>query len=263
MSKQIVIIGSGHVATQLGLALHHNGHRIQQVYSRQLPHATALANLLDAEPVDQLQKLTEKADFYFICVTDQAIPTVIEHLPKQLKGIVAHTSGSTDMAVFPKEIYRYGVFYPVQTFNKSKAISFETIPLAIEAGDPETTLALKSLAQTLSQQVFDCDSTQRLSIHIAAVFACNFTNHLYVIAQRILQDQQLDFELIHPLIQETTQKALTNNPLDMQTGPAVREDYSIISKQQHFLTANQSVDPKIAELYDLLTELIIKSKKRP
>lgn len=263
MQQNVVLIGSGHVATHLGLALKQHGHQIRQVFSRQLAHAEELATNVEAQALDTLDALDPDADLYIIAVSDQAIPEIIATLPQTLRGIVVHTSGSTAMNVFPQKDYRHGVLYPVQTFSKAKAISFDHIPLAIEASDPATMATIEILAQSLSDRVFPCDSNQRMSIHIAAVFACNFTNQLYQIAQEVLNEQDLAFDLIRPLILETAEKAMQFDPHTVQTGPAVREDYPILQKHAAFLAENKSIDSRISTLYNLITELIIKSKKKP
>lgn len=262
MQQDIVIIGSGNVATHLGLALQQNGHGIRQVYSRTMAHAKELANVLEAQAVDTLDKLNLDADIYIIAVSDQAIPEIITALPQKLRGTVLHTSGSTTMDIFPQDSYRHGVLYPVQTFSKTKAISFDQIPLAIEGSDPSVLGLIHTLASSLSNTVFHCNSIQRMSIHIAAVFACNFTNCLYSIAQEVLHEQGLSFDLIRPLILETAEKALKYDPQTVQTGPAAREDHHILQKHTSFLSDKKSLDYRVSDIYTLMTELIIKSKKK-
>lgn len=285
---KIVLIGSGNVATHLGSALiKQGGHQIIQVYSRQRENAQELAERLNetaaerqkegqnevVEFTDQLQELKRDADIYFICVSDQAIGPVIRELQtlqalnseKGLSGIIVHTSGTTPISVFTEttedrplwaEVYpnRYGVFYPVQTFSKKKAVDFRTIPLALEASDPETFSVLEAVGSRLSNRVFPCDSVQRQAIHVAAVFACNFTNYLYALGEEVLKMNGLEFDLIRPLIAETAEKALKHSPATVQTGPAVRKDFTIVQKHLDYLEELAVENPKMAKIYRLLSE---------
>lgn len=291
---KIVLIGSGNVATHLGSALiAKGGHQILQVYSRQRANAQELAERLSAmeaaeaqnkvveglnatvEFTDQLQELKRDADLYFICVSDQAIGPVIAELQtlqapdaeKGLSGIIVHTSGTTPISVFSETsegrplqsgVYpnRHGVFYPVQTFSKKKTIDFKHIPLALEASDPETFSVLEAVAAGLSERVFPCDSVQRQAIHVAAVFACNFTNYLYALGEEVLKINGLEFDLIRPLIAETAEKALAHSPATVQTGPAVRKDFTIVQKHLDYLEELAVENPQMAKIYRLLSESI-------
>lgn len=257
----IVLIGSGNVATQLGKALQNKGHRIRQVYSRKKAHAEELVATLAAaaeiKTTALLAELEHDADLYFICVTDAGIPAVVAQLPADLQGIVVHTSGSTPMNVFGSPIARRGVFYPVQTFSKQKSIAFDSIPIALEASDPDTYRRLEMVARSISSNVFSCDSTQRQAIHVAAVFACNFTNHLYHLAETILQRHQLDLDIIRPLIRETAEKVMHTRPADAQTGPAVRGDLAIVEQHLQFLTDVLPDLPDARELYARISALIL------
>lgn len=248
----IVLLGSGNVATHLGGALVRAGHRIKQVYSRSEEHAQLLAETLDAEVTTDLARIDAQADVYIISVKDDAIVEVAEQLPPTLRGIVVHTAGSVDMAVLADHATDYGVLYPLQTFSKAKGIDFPTIPLAVEGSVEAASVRLEALAGSLSKRVFRCDSKQRLSLHVAAVFACNFTNHLYTIAADVLNDHDLDFDLIRPLILETAQKVMEHRPKDVQTGPAVRNDIRTMEKHLELLEAN----PALAQLYGLISERI-------
>lgn len=263
----IVLIGSGNVATQLGRALRDKGFRILQIYSRTRSHAEELAGKLGLPDVsagvtDDLAAVRADAAFYFICVPDRHIVDIIGGLPTGLPGMVVHTSGTTPMGVFADYPGAYGVFYPVQTFSKSKNISFDQIPLALEASCPDSYLRLETLAGKLSQKVFACDSVQRKAIHVAAVFACNFTNHLYTLAESLLQDQNLDFDLIRPLIRETADKAMQSSPETVQTGPAIRGDIPVLEQHLKFLEYVFPSDPRIRELYILISSMIMKTGEK-
>ena len=245
----IVLVGSGNVATHLGGALVGAGHRVKQVYSRTAAHAVALADTLDAEAITDLAAIDTHADIYILAVKDDAIAAVAEQLPGTLQGVVVHTAGSVDIAVFDGYVAVHGVFYPLQTFSKAKLVDFATIPIAVEASDDTTLAVLETLAASISNRTFRCDSKQRLSLHVAAVFACNFTNHFYAIAARILEENRLDFDLIRPLILETAEKAMEHQPADVQTGPAVRHDVRTMAKHRELLKA----DPALSSLYELVS----------
>lgn len=256
---KIVLIGSGNVATHLGKALMLHGHEIAQVYSRSLGHAQDLCGLLaDGKPeaIDRLEDLNTGADLYFICVSDRAIAPVLAALPTHLRGIVVHTSGSTPMEVFGAYAGAHGVFYPVQTFSKAKEVDFKEIPLALEASDPATFAVLEGLATQLSNRYFPCDSTQRQAIHVAAIFACNFSNYLFSLGEQVLLKNGLDFDLIRPLIQETADKIQQHSPSTVQTGPASRGDMAIVERHLEFLSRDSTADPRIKTLYALMSSLI-------
>lgn len=248
----IVLLGSGNVATHLGVALVEAGHRVKQVYSRTGEHAQVLAATLGAAVTTNLATIDVQADVYVIAVNDDALAEVAAQLPSTLSGAVVHTAGSVDMDVLAGHAADYGVLYPLQTFSKAKAVDFSTVPLAVEASGETVLLRLEALANGLSKRVFRCDSKQRLSLHVAAVFACNFTNHFYAIAADILGEYGLDFDLIRPLILETAQKVMEHQPKDVQTGPAVRNDVHTMAKHLELLEAN----PPLAQLYRLVSKRI-------
>lgn len=248
----IVLLGSGNVATHLGGALVRAGHRIRQVYSRTAAHAQTLADALGARPTTDLATIEVQADVYIISVKDDVLAAVAAQLPPTLQGIVVHTAGSVDMAVLDEHAADYGVLYPLQTFSKAKAVDFATVPIAVEASDEAASVRLEALAGSLSRRVFRCDSKQRISLHVAAVFACNFTNHFYGIAADILNRYDLDFDLIRPLVLETAQKVMEHQPKDVQTGPAVRNDLRTMEKHLELLEA----DPALSRLYRLISERI-------
>lgn len=248
----IVLLGSGNVATHLGLALVKAGHRIVQVFSRTKPHAESLALAVGAEAVDELDLVGADADFYIVAVKDDAIHEVISQLPRGLSGAVVHTAGSMEMNVLSQYATHYGVLYPVQTFSKVKAVDFSSTPVAIEASDELTYDRLNTVASSLSNRIFPCNSKQRLSLHVAAVFACNFTNLCYAIGADILSEHELDFSLIRPLISETAEKVMIHLPREVQTGPAIRNDVKTMGKHWEALRKH----PGLQDLYVRFSELI-------
>ncbi|MEY3678720.1 MAG: hypothetical protein RI924_861 [Bacteroidota bacterium] len=249
---KIVLLGSGRVATQLGRALQKAGEEIIQIYSPTAAHATALAKALNTDFTSDLADLRTDADLYIISVKDDAIPALIQNLSLENKLLV-HTSGSSPMALLEQASERIGVFYPLQTFSFEREVDFSTVPLLIESNDSELLKTLQNLGAKLSSKVLEADSKQRMVLHVAAVFACNFSNHLFAIAQQLLAKHQLDFELIRPLIAETALKVQSNLPTEVQTGPAIRKDELSIQKHLDLLKDQ----PQLQEIYRLLSQSIV------
>lgn len=226
--SKIVIIGTGNVATYLGLALSDAGHRIDQIYGRNAALAGKLAEHLHSSFTVSVEHLNKNADLYIIAVKDSAINDLSKKL--RLPGkLVVHTSGSIPVSVLSSVTNRSGVFYPLQTFSKQQKTYFAKVPLLLEASSKQDEKYLMQLAGTLSGNVQVVNSERRLMVHLAAVFACNFSNHLYTIADTLLKETGLSFDLLKPLIAETARKIKTINPGLAQTGPAIRGDKAIIN----------------------------------
>jgi predicted short-subunit dehydrogenase-like oxidoreductase (DUF2520 family) len=250
---RITIIGSGNVATHLAAAFKNAGHRIVQVYSRNAQNAALLAYHVKAESINELTQIDPETDIFVIAIKDDAIGPVAEQLAIQNK-LMVHTSGAAHLFALQAYAEQVGVFYPLQTFSKTREIDFRNVPLCIEAATEDIAKQLIQLAQSISNHVYRVDSDQRKILHLAAVFACNFPNYLYNVAQQLLAQHQLDFNMICPLILETAEKVQTSLPASVQTGPAVRRDE--ITMQNHLkLLENQ---PDLQTLYTLLSQAIIK-----
>ncbi|WP_443938404.1 Rossmann-like and DUF2520 domain-containing protein [Pedobacter sp. MW01-1-1] len=248
---KIVVLGSGNVATHLAKALQAAGEDVIQIYSPNLINANTLAQELGAVAINQFNQLVQDADLYVIAVKDDAIATVAEKL-KDMDGLVVHTSGTTDMHVLTEKVKNAGVFYPLQTFSKAKEVSFSEIPICLEANSTENLEKLKRLAATLSNKVYEVDGEKRKVLHLAAVFACNFTNHLYALANTLLVKNGLSFDIIRPLIAETADKVMIEMPEDVQTGPAIRNDVSTMSKHVAMLAEM----PELKNIYESLSKSI-------
>ena len=251
---RITIIGSGNVATHLAAAFKNAGHRIVQVYSRELQHAALLAYHVGAEAIDQSDQINPETDLFVISVKDDVIVSIALELAKH-KKLTVHTSGTTDLAILQAHIKHAGVFYPLQTFSKNKEIDFLSVPLCIEGTDEAVTKNLEQLAQTISNKVYRINSAQRKILHLAAVFACNFPNYLYGVAQQLLAENQMNFELLRPLILETAQKVQDHLPGEVQTGPAVRNDQDTMAAHLEMLVA----EPDLQAIYTRLSQEIIKN----
>jgi predicted short-subunit dehydrogenase-like oxidoreductase (DUF2520 family) len=246
---RIVLLGTGNLATRLGIALHAKNAEIVQVYGRNASKASHLAKLLGCTYTSSRKKITVEADIYVLTVSDEAIMDVLSGLSIS-NQLVVHTAGSVPMDVLAPFSKNIGVVYPLQTLSKNKEIDFENVPICIEANTNANLEKLKELAGLLSEQVLTIDSIKRRQLHLAAVFVCNFVNHFYTIGEKLLQEAQLDFDLLKPIILETANKAMQFSPLNVQTGPAVRDDIHIM--EQHLKMLAQH--PEWHKLYELVSE---------
>jgi len=243
---KVIIIGGGNVAMHLAkIFVKTEGISLVQIYNRSI---SAIEPLKKQTPItDDINKL-KKADIYIIAVSDK----VIEQLSSKInagKAIVVHTSGSTSINVLQQH-KNYGVFYPLQTFSKDNPIDFLSIPICLEANNPDNLLLLEKLAKKISQTHHFVNSEQREQLHTAAVFVNNFVNHLYHIGNEICTEHKIESNILQPLIQETARKAARFSPYTAQTGPARRGDRHTIEKHLEKLSKNQQ------EIYKLLSHSI-------
>jgi len=250
---KIVCIGAGNVATHLAQALFRAGYVIVQVVSRTEEHVWSLAQSVDAGWTTDFDRI-EAADLYIYSVSDAVLEETIRRNP-QTEGLHVHTAGSMPLTLFEGLKRRGGVLYPLQTFSKEKPVDFGEVPLFVEASGCDDLNTLKKLGADIGCKTFEADSTQRQQLHLAAVFACNFTNHLFAIAESILKEANLPFEVLRPLIQETINKTATLSPREAQTGPAVRKDDNVMNKHLSKLSDH----PQWQEIYRLLSESILKN----
>lgn len=252
---KVSIIGSGNVATHLAKALKHAHVEILSIWSHQFENAELLANQVGAKAVNQISEITDDdIDVILISVKDDAIAEVAAQL-QNYRGVVAHTSGAAALEVLNGNI-NYGVFYPLQTFSKHKTLDFSQVPLCLEANNTQSLQQLKTLATLISKNIYEVNSEQRKILHLAAVFACNFPNYLYGVAQQLLAQHQLDFEIIKPLIAETANKVQTALPIEVQTGPAIRNDEQTLQKHEDLLKEHS----EWLTIYKLLSEQIKKTR---
>lgn len=250
----IAIIGSGNLAWHLAPELENVGQRIVEIYSRNIKNARSLQKrLYNAEINPTLDFSDSEAEIFIICISDDAIEEAAQEIALPENSTIVHTSGSQSISKLGYAATEHiGVFYPLQTFTKNKRVSFEDIPILIEAENSHTTKVLKKLGKSISKKVLSVSSKDRMAIHVAAVIACNFTNHLFEVAEKILKNQGFHFELIKPLIAETINKSLDLGPENSQTGPAARGDLETLDKHMEFLKGSKHKD-----VYKLLTELIL------
>lgn len=261
---KISIIGAGNVAWHLAHTLEEVGYKIEEIWSRDFKNAKKMAEeMYDATAKEELNFVDSEAKLFIIAVADDAIEEVVKQLVLPEDSIVVHTSGTKSLAEFEQWLNVYsdvkvkaGVLYPLQTFTKNLKIDFEKqVPVCVEAEEPEIENLLIKIAQDLSETAYVVNSRERRTLHLAAVMACNFSNHLWAIAKEILEDDDLDFSMIKPLIKETVRKAMfTGEPTSVQTGPAKRGDYDTIEKHKIIL---KNKDEHTKKIYKELTESIL------
>ena len=251
LKNGIVILGAGNVATHLSIALYKAGFNIQCVYSQTIQSAERLAKKLHSSFTNNFEQIPRNADLYIISVKDEVIVDIIRHLNFE-SGAVVHTAGSVSMDIFQGVYENYGVFYPLQTFSKSRELEFSEIHIYVEANNSELENKLIQLAHSLSNDVSVVDSDKRKMLHLAAVFACNFVNHMYSIAAEILNDHDISFKSLIPLIKETAYKAVHSDPRRVQTGPALRNDQNVIQMHMEMLKKY----PEFDNIYKFVSESI-------
>lgn len=254
----VVFVGAGNLATNLAKALYRNGFRIAQVYSRTEESAKMLAGQVEAAYTTDLAEVVPDAGLYIVSLKDAAF---VQLLPDIVSGkedaMWVHTAGSIPMQVWEGQVARYGVFYPMQTFSKQRTVDFREIPIFVESNSAEDLQFLKEVASVLSEKVYEATSEQRKSLHLAAVFACNFTNHMYAQAAKLLEKYQLKFDVMLPLIDETARKVHELEPRLAQTGPAVRYDGNVIGSHLQMLAG----EPEMQEMYRMISESIHNTSK--
>ena len=250
---KIVLIGAGNVATHLGIALQKAGCLILQVYSRTEESASALADRLSVDYTIVPDEIRRDADLYIVALKDAVLRQLAPVLVKgREQALFVHTAGSMPMDLWKGLVKRYGVLYPMQTFSKQREVDFNTVPFFIEASAPAEVGVLRMVAVRLSPKVYEVTSGQRRHLHLAAVFACNFANHMYALSSHILEKQGISFEVMLPLIDETAGKVHELSPTQAQTGPAVRYDENVISKHLEMLADEESLQ----ELYEKISKSI-------
>ncbi len=253
----ISFIGAGNVAWHLAPVLENAGHYVKEVYSKSGKSAIKLiGNLYDATLKEDLDFTDSPSQIFILAIPDDAIKSVVKNIVLPEQSILVHTSGSKSI-----EELNYaaasanGVFYPMQTFSKARKVSFDNIPFLIESDHDQAGNILISLAKSISKSVQTVSSEQRAQMHLAAVFACNFTNHMMSISEDILKNAKLDFSLLRPLIAETIEKSINLSPKKAQTGPAKRGDVETLDKHMEMLSGDESVQ----EIYRMISQHILDS----
>jgi len=247
---KIILVGAGKIGWHLGKRLKGKGLPVSQVISRTAEHAAELAEALHTDwTIDPALALSD-ADWVIIAVRDDAIASVAASLAPYIQNaLVTHTSGGTTGKLLSAHFERYGVFYPLQSFSVEHTPVWSKIPFCVDAKLESDLLFLKKVAKTIGNLVYQVNDEQRANLHVAAVFANNFANHCFAIAEKILDEKDLPFELLHPLMEETLAKALRESPAKMQTGPAIRGDIDTLHRHLNQLKEH----PDWKELYEKLS----------
>ena len=257
--QRIVILGGGNVASCLAPALSCKAD-IVQVYSRTLAHAKQLASVVNADATDSLDTLVPDADFYIISVKDDALPALCDRLRALSSvtshGLWMHTSGSCPLSVLDGLGQGRCVFYPLQTFTSGDRIDPSSVTMLIEGDTDLSASEGRRLASAFTSRIHDADSALRRRIHLAAVFASNFANHMWSQAQKILEADGLDLSLLQPLIEATLRKAVAIGPDQGQTGPARRGDQKIMDAHLAMLPSAE------ASLYDCISRSIMSNYQK-
>ena len=255
MIKEVVIIGAGNVATHMAKAFQAIGVQVGFVYSQSLKSAQRLGEHLKTNYSVDLSELPSKADMYLIAVSDDAIHELSGRM--KVSGLVAHTSGTLGIDVV-STFSESGVFYPLQSFSRDNPLQNKEFPICIEATNQDNLESLKELAEKLvgRNSVFELNSNQRKAVHLAAVFASNYSNHMYQIAEALLRREDLNLDILRPLIVETAEKIKRVNPTEAQTGPAVRGDVKVM--KEHLKALENEPDYK--RLYEMISDSIVKRK---
>jgi predicted short-subunit dehydrogenase-like oxidoreductase (DUF2520 family) len=251
----VTFIGSGNLAWHLAPALDNTDFAVREVCSRNPKHAAALVDkLYQAQIISSLDFTASKSKIFIIASSDDSIQDIAEEITLPQNSILVHTSGSQPLSILGyASSLNIGVLYPLQTFTKNRKVEFKEVPFFIESENAATEKILMTLAKAISKRVYKISSEERKALHVAAVFASNFTNHMLTLAKDIASDNKIDFELLKPLIVETINKSLTIGPENAQTGPAKRGDLEILDKHMEFLGKEET----IAEIYKIISQDIV------
>ncbi len=254
--KRIFLIGAGNVATALGEAFHQAGFQIAGVYSRTRSHAQHLANALAAPVIGHLSELPGDIDMTILAVTDTAIPSVYALIGEMGPDmLIVHTSGGTPVSVFMHHP-NSGVMWPVQTLSASHPISMADVPFAVTGMTAQVEEVVATLTETISRRVFRMTDEQRMILHLAATIANNFSNHMYFLAEEIVEEAGIPFDILKPIILETALKISRMSPAAAQTGAAIRGDRVTMQRHLDLLSDN----PRLQAIYKQLSASILGSK---
>ena len=252
-----VFIGAGNVAVHLSAAMQQAGFRIAQVYSRSAKGARTLAGQRSCEWTTDPRRLIANAGLYVFAVSDNALSELIPQVRTHGDALWIHTAGSVPVDVFKGHIARYGVLYPLQTFSRGRDVAFRHVPCFVEGASGDDEKQLLDIAGRLSDNVHPLSSEKRKFLHLAAVFACNFTNHLYLLAGRMVMAQGLSPDILLPLIDETAAKIHAMSAGEAQTGPAQRGDRDIMHLHRSMLD-----EPAQRDIYRLISDNIYNVSKQ-
>ncbi|MBK5278938.1 MAG: DUF2520 domain-containing protein [Bacteroidia bacterium] len=251
----VSFIGSGNLAWHLAPALDNVGFVVKEVHSRNPNNAAKLTSrLYQAEVKATLDFSTSDSRIFIVAVSDDAIELIAQEIILPEDAFLIHTSGSQPLSILQfAATSNTGVLYPLQTFTKTKKVDFKLTPIFFESNNSETDAMLQLIAKAISDKVRKISSEERKALHVAAVFASNFTNHMLALSKKILEQNSLDFDLLKPVILETINKSLAVGPELGQTGPASRGDLEILDRHLEFIKE----DPQLVEIYKMVSQQIL------
>jgi len=252
----ISFAGAGRVAEALCKELFHAGFRIDKIVSETKCSGRLLADACKATWSSDLL-FGDSTKIIIVAVPDHKLKSVLGNLKCAQGTLVVHTAGSFGLDIFPDNIKHKGIFYPLQTFSKGRKINFTDLPFLLETSDGESYAILRKLAETIHGEVYFVDTDHRKMLHLAAVFICNFTNHMLTMGKEVVLKAGFSFDLLAPLLKETISKAIDSGPENSQTGPAVRHDQNTIEKHLELL----SFFPGLQKIYNAMTKSIIEYYK--
>jgi predicted short-subunit dehydrogenase-like oxidoreductase (DUF2520 family) len=258
--ESVSFIGAGNLAWHLAPTLDNVGYAVREVYSKKRRNAIALAEkLYQCEVIEDLDFSDSPSRIFIISITDDAIEEVVGKIRLPAQSLVVHTSGSKSISVLEKAKANTGVFYPLQTFTKNRKIQFDDIPIFVESADASSERRLMAMGKSISKKVTKISSEERKVLHLAAVFAANFSNHMLTLSKEVMFKHGLSFDYLKPLIAETLNKSLQIGPENAQTGPARRGDLQILDSHMELLKE----DPDVAEIYRTISQHIVTSYSDP
>jgi predicted short-subunit dehydrogenase-like oxidoreductase (DUF2520 family) len=247
--KPITIVGTGHVAWQLGNALYRAGIPITQIYGRNATQAEALARQLGTNAASTWEELILHQGIFILCVKDDAIEEVASYFLHQ-PYLLVHTAGAVSMNALENRAQNIGVFYPLQSLHRNRPVNWLEIPICLEASSNEALNELTWLASRISNNITVLSSDERRWLHLAAVIVSNFTNFLYIQAEALCKEHGLSFDLLQPLIQETAERLKFSAPFNWQTGPARRNDKEVMKLHLDMLKDNLELQRLYREFSD-------------
>ena len=251
--KNISFAGAGRVASSLCGRMYAAGYNIDLIVSLSEVRGRSLSESCGAS-WSQVPEFPLSTDLIIVAVPDHSLVSVLNDLRCGSETLVVHTAGSFGLEVFPGHIKKRGVFYPLQTFSIDRSVDFKGLPFLLESSDSMASSILEELTNSIDGKFLIADRERRIMIHLAAVFICNFTNHMLTEGRQVAEKAGVPFELFFPLLQETVSKAIDLGPEKSQTGPAVRNDENTIRKHIELL----SYSPDLQKIYKELTMSIIK-----
>jgi predicted short-subunit dehydrogenase-like oxidoreductase (DUF2520 family) len=257
MQCSLSFAGAGRVAGALCREFFAAGFKIGLVVSERDIYGRSLADECNASWSSSLC-FPESTGVIIVAVSDHNLRNVLAGIKCSRETVVAHTAGSLGLDIFPEVIRHRGVFYPLQTFSHGRKIEFKDLPFFIEGSDDESSGILKNLAERIGVKAYYSDAYRRRKLHLAAVFACNFTNHMLAISREIAFKEGFSFDVLKPLVAETFLKAIDNGPENSQTGPAVRDDQNIIDSHMELL----SFSPRLMSIYREISKSITEYYKK-